>query len=355
METDPKYSMLWELFQSIASKRFFLRVGASATFSESMVAALDRLNTSWVRCEERPYSLECNIVTVVTVKLLYEAMAVMTAAILSRGESCLLFLPGKAEITAMQQALTEKKGIRAQWISLLHADLEKHQIEKALTAVSHPKVILATSLAQTSITIPHIDHVLDSGFCRTNEAHDEIISTEDFRSSESDDAQREGRVGRVKPGSATKFVISDPSLTRARPPVSSEAIERVVASEKYHCHIMVGDMAMCSISQEQSEAARQRIKTLPLTDDELWQAVSSLPFSLREAAVFFKSMQQNVSFEVVAVLIFKNTCTWPPKHRFRLSEIVEAVPRIVDQSDPCAKGSAGYPKQEGSSQHCVHL
>ena len=100
---------------------------------------------------------------------------------------------------------------------------------------------------------------------------------------------------------------------------------------------------MCAISPEQSDSARQRIKTLPLTEHQLWKAVTALPFSLTEAAVFFQSMQHKVTFEVEAVLIFKNTCAWLPKHRFRLSEIVTAVSQTEDQelypnvSTPCAE------------------
>ena len=325
MEFNPKYSMLWEVFRIIARNRDFLIVGASATFSDAMKKALDLLKTRWVRCQERPQPLERNIVTVFNVKQLYEAMAHMTAAIIERKESCLLFLPGKLEISDMQQTLTEKKGIPGTWISQLHADLGQNQIAEALNVVSHPKVILATSIAETSITLPQIEHVLDAGFCRIIQAYDDILSSEDYTAPPSVQAHRQGRAGRVKPGRATTFVISDLSLIPPRPPESSESCESVVALEKYHLHIKTQNMDMCIISSARSESTRQRIKALSLSEDQLWQALTELPFSLRDAAVFFKSIQENVSYEVAAVLIFKNTCTWPGKMRFSLSAIVAAV------------------------------
>jgi len=325
METDPHYSMLWEVFRYIATKRSFLIMGASATFSDSIEATLDQINTCWVRCHERPHPLERNIVTVYNVRLLYQAMADMTASILDRGESCLLFLPGRSEIEDMQDTLTRKKGISEQWISPLHADLEQHQIQEALAVVDHPKAILATSIAETSITLTQIDHVLDAGFCRTSQAYDDIISSDDFTAPASVQAQREGRAGRVKTGSATRFVTSDSPDTRARPPISLESIESVVALENFHLKIQAGKLSMCPISEDRSDAARQRINALPLSEDQLWKAVTELPFPLRDAAVFFKSMHYKVTFEVAAVIIFKNTCTWPGKMRFRLSDIVTAV------------------------------
>lgn len=325
MEINPQYSMLWEVFLLIARSRDILIVGASATFSDQMKETLHVMKTRWVRCPERPYHLERNRVTVFNVKQLYEAMAHMTAAIIQRGESCLLFLPGKLEIIDMQQTLTEKKGIRGTWTSQLHAELGENQIAEALKVVGHPKVILATSMAETSITLPQIEHVLDSGLCRIIQAYDDILNSQDYKAPPSVQAQRQGRAGRVKPGSATTFVISDRSLIPQRLPFSSESCESVVVLEKHHLYIKAQNMAMCRIPSELSESIRQRIQTLSLSEDQLMQALIELPFSLRDAAVLFKSIQENGSYEVAALLIFKNTCTWPGKMRFSLSDIVEAV------------------------------
>ena len=324
VETDPKYCMLWEMFRHIATQRSFLILGASATFSESLETKLNQINTCWVRCHERRYPLERNIVKVYQGRFLYPVMLEMAVAILKRKESCLMFLPGRSEIEDMQMKLINA-GINAEWIAPLHADLQPHQKKRACAQVVHPKVILSTSVAETSITLPQIDHVLDSGICRTRQAYDDIISSEDFTAPVSVQTQRHGRAGRSKPGSATFFASNDSSHTRARPPISVESMQSVVALEDKHLKIQIGKLSMCPISEERSEAVRQQIKSLSLSDEELSQAVTQLPFSIRDAAVFFKSKQYYVAYEVAAVMFFKNICTWPWKKRFGFSQIVNAV------------------------------
>ena len=165
MESDPRYALLWELFMDISKTRQFLIVGASSTITSSMKARLDQVDVRWVRCHERPYPLERYIVTVATVRLLYEAMAYTAATLLKRGQTLLIFLPGKHEIEQVRDTLVSL-GVNAQWVTPLHADLEEHEMQKAMDIVDHPKAILATSLAETSITLPQVDHVLDSGFSR---------------------------------------------------------------------------------------------------------------------------------------------------------------------------------------------
>ena len=138
MESDPKYAFLFELFMQIAKTRRFLIVGASATISSSLATKLDQFGASWVKCQERPYPLERNIVTVPTVRHLYEAIAHTACALLRRGKTCLIFLPGKTEIDLVQQKMVAMR-VNAQWITALHADLEECDMEKALSKVDHPR------------------------------------------------------------------------------------------------------------------------------------------------------------------------------------------------------------------------
>src|SRR5690606_698648 len=62
------------------------------------------------------------------------------------------------------------------------------------------KIILATNIAQTSITIDDIDVVLDSGLERRSEVRSGVEGLFIGQISQADSLQRAGRAGRTKPG-----------------------------------------------------------------------------------------------------------------------------------------------------------
>ena len=77
------------------------------------------------------------------------------------------------------------------------------------TAVKDWKIsraALATSIAETSVTIPDIDYVIDTGLCRTSEEYHDIVQFADILAPVAVREQRRGRAGRVKPGAAALIV-----------------------------------------------------------------------------------------------------------------------------------------------------
>ena len=71
----------------------------------------------------------------------------------------LVFQPGKREIEA---TVSELAGVDAE-VFPLHGDLDPSEQRRAFRNYSKPKVVVATNVAQTSITIDDIDAVVDSG------------------------------------------------------------------------------------------------------------------------------------------------------------------------------------------------
>ena len=98
--------------------------------------------------------------------LLYDAIVHIACALLRRGASCLVFLPGKQEIQQVHDAMLEA-GMQGDSVISLHADLEDAELSKALRNSDRPTARLSTYIAETSITLPQVEHVLDSGFSRT--------------------------------------------------------------------------------------------------------------------------------------------------------------------------------------------
>ena len=105
IESDAQYALLWEVLRQESQQRRFLIVGASATISLSMAQELQKIDASWVRCPERRYPLERNLLEVSSRQFIYDAIVFIACALLRRGVSCLVFLPGKQEIQEVHDAM----------------------------------------------------------------------------------------------------------------------------------------------------------------------------------------------------------------------------------------------------------
>ncbi|KAJ1514448.1 putative pre-mRNA-splicing factor ATP-dependent RNA helicase dhx16 [Coelomomyces lativittatus] len=129
----------------------------------------------------------------------------------------LVFLTGQEEIEATQEALNAisrslgskiKELIIAPIYAALPSDLQNKIFEP--TPEDARKVVLATNIAETSITIDGIVHVIDPGFCKQNSYNprtgmSSLIVTPCSRASAN---QRAGRAGRLGPGKCFRLYTS---------------------------------------------------------------------------------------------------------------------------------------------------
>ena len=118
----------------------------------------------------------------------------------------LVFLPGKNEIYQTISKLQKRLntlGISAK-ILPLHGELDRYEQKKCFMSYEIPKVVVATNIAQTSITISDIDAVVDSGLERILIADNGIESLVLNNCSKADLIQRKGRAGRCKEG---KYIL----------------------------------------------------------------------------------------------------------------------------------------------------
>jgi HrpA-like RNA helicase len=120
------------------------------------------------------------------------------ARLLGEGRNVLVFQPGKAEIAATIDALGAMK-VDAE-IMPLHGQLTPEEQHRCFRACKRPKCVVSTNVAQTSVTIPDIDAVVDSGMERRIELVDGVEGLYLKPISNADATQRKGRAGRVKPG-----------------------------------------------------------------------------------------------------------------------------------------------------------
>lgn len=112
----------------------------------------------------------------------------------------LVFLPGKAEIQNVSDVIGVKANEYGIPVIPLHSQLEATAQQEAFATYPQGKVILATNIAQTSVTIDDIDVVIDSGLERRSEVRSGVEGLFISQTSQADCLQRAGRAGRTKPG-----------------------------------------------------------------------------------------------------------------------------------------------------------
>jgi len=118
--------------------------------------------------------------------------------------SLLVFLPGTAEIRRTETRLKERVGDPTVDIVPLYGALDAGTQDRAIapTAPGRRKVVLATSIAETSLTIEGVRIVVDSGLARVPVYEPDVGLTrlETVRVSRAAADQRRGRAGRTEPG-----------------------------------------------------------------------------------------------------------------------------------------------------------
>lgn len=128
----------------------------------------------------------------------------------------LVFLPGAADIRRAAQLISQSKHAGQFDLLELRADTTAREQRKVFEEGALRKVILATNVAETSVTIPGVTGVVDSGLAKVSaHAHWNGLPTLDVRPiSQSSAIQRSGRAGRTAPGIARRLFTRADFQTR---------------------------------------------------------------------------------------------------------------------------------------------
>ncbi|WP_194435498.1 helicase-related protein [Vibrio fluminensis] len=145
----------------------------------------------------------------------------------------LVFLPGRKEISQCAQMLA---GIEGVVIAPLHASVNDKQREIALNPQPQVKVVLATNVAETSLTIPNIAVVVDSGLERRTEQRNGRTTLSLKHISQASAKQRAGRAGRVMDGHCIRLYGEHAALISVTPPemFRESLTEAMLASASCH-------------------------------------------------------------------------------------------------------------------------
>ena len=155
------------------------------------------------------------------------ADALNTVAGAASDGDVLVFLPGVGEIAAAERAsqtVAERHGLA---LHRLHGSLSREEQDAVLSPSQRRKVILATNVAETSVTIEGITTVIDSGLVKEAgySPWSGLPNLQTRWVSQASASQRTGRAGRVRPGRCLRLYtrreyegfdpFSQPELQRA--------------------------------------------------------------------------------------------------------------------------------------------
>ncbi len=114
----------------------------------------------------------------------------------------LVFLPGSGEIRRVADDVAEAAAVHDLEVLPLHGDLTADEQDRAVRPSKRRKVILATNVAETSITIDGVVAVIDSGLARIarHSPWTGLASLQVEPVSRASCTQRAGRAGRTRPG-----------------------------------------------------------------------------------------------------------------------------------------------------------
>lgn len=129
----------------------------------------------------------------------------------------LVFLPGEREIRETAEALRKHHPPGVEVLPL-YARLSVEEQERVFQSHGRPRIVLATNVAETSLTVPSIRYVVDSGQARISRysARTKVQRLPIEKISRASADQRQGRCGRVGPGVCARLYSEEDYAARPR-------------------------------------------------------------------------------------------------------------------------------------------
>jgi len=141
------------------------------------------------------------------------------------GGDILVFMPGRREIDRTIECC--RHAVRGVEIVPLHGGLSSREQDRAVTDRGPRRIVVATNVAETSITIPRVTTVIDSGLARLADFDPgrDLPTLATGSIDRASAVQRAGRAGRVRPGRCIRLYTESEFARRAahRTPATSRS------------------------------------------------------------------------------------------------------------------------------------
>ena len=190
---------------------------------------------------------------------------------------CLVFLPGAADINKAAQRLSQhflSAGEDEVEVLKLFSELSKNEQQQAL--LPHPKgkrkIVLATNIAETSLTIEGIEVVIDSGIEKKAifQLNRGITHLQSQKISQASATQRAGRAGRLTAGTCYRL-WSKEQHSRLAQQITPEIMHSDMSSFILESAIWGTDVSALALQDHPSDAQLSQgfalLKQLELLDD----------------------------------------------------------------------------------------
>ena len=190
----------------------------SATLEAEPVAEYLSGETPVLHSEGQSFPVEVQYLSQHDERPAAEQAADVVEQIVNSGEAgdILVFMPGMVEINATIGAVRANRASERLALIPLHGDLPPEQQDLAFAPNPLRKVVVATNVAETSVTIDGIRHVVDSGLARVARYDAErgigTLFIEPISRASAD--QRKGRAGRTAPGTCHRLWTESGQLNR---------------------------------------------------------------------------------------------------------------------------------------------
>ncbi len=221
------------------------------------------------------------------------------------GKNVLVFQPGIKEVNDLLRSLD---GLDAELLPL-HGNLEASEQTRCFDQYTRPKVIVATNVAQTSVTIPGIDAVIDCGLEKKPHVVNGVEGLYPRPISQADCQQRAGRAGRCGPG---EYVLCADTPFKDRevfplPEIAYLQLDQVVL------RLAAFGLDACSFpffhepNQENLARSKECLEGMgALTEagvvTEVGKLMAKLPLTARYARMVVEAMKRRVVADVVKVV-----------------------------------------------------
>lgn len=263
----------------------------------------------------------------------YEFIGTIKEQIIAK-KNVLVFVAGKKEI---QDTIEKLEGENATTLPL-HGELDWEEQRKCFERYPNSKVIVATNIAQTSITIPDIDVVVDSGEARISIARNGIQGLYLQYISQADIMQRKGRAGRTKNG---KYYLCSNAGIEERKEYTLPEIQRSILDR------VVLQLAAIGLDAEELEFYHQpKLKDIANAKKELTNLGALSDNNVTELGC--KMVRIPVSVQFARMII--------EAEKYNVTEQVMTIAAIIEMGGLLAKGSNySYFTQETRSDLLAEL
>jgi ATP-dependent helicase HrpB len=245
----------------------------------------------------------------------------------SAPHNILVFLPGAGEIQATKRILSTKSACTGWKIHPLYGALSLKEQRQAIAPSSQQTIILATNIAETSLTIPGIRTVVDSGLARVNRLNPETglnrLELEPICKASA--TQRAGRAGRTAPGTCLR--LWSEREDRARSDELEPELERIDLSESLLTLLHWGEPDIHAFDwlsppqESRLEGALRLLEQLGALDEggitKLGRRLAELPVHPRLGRTLIEATKLGAGRRgAVATALLSERDPFPSGHRF---------------------------------------